>query len=177
MRTQRVLSSVLIVCLLMAGPAVAQDVTDLTFDDKVAGCHRPESVFTVAEWRTLSAESQQKWCAAAALSTPTPSRQPGFPAQTRMRSPKLALVGGLTMLAGLIVALPKGEPYHILDEDFCVTGNRVDYGDCSPEKNTVLTGLAIAGAGGALLAIGVSKVRVAPSVVGPRKGVSATVRW
>ena len=166
----RTIAGVVIASLVLGGMATAQDFSGT--GDKVPGCSRPEYAIPVEEWRTLSAEQQQRWCA------PT-SRAYEIPVSySRRRSPKLAFFGGLTLLTGLIVAIPSGQHYQILGEDYCVTDYAVDYGDCWNYSQTrVLTGIGIAGAGALMMGVGLSHVRVSPSIVGPRKGAAVAYRW
>lgn len=103
----------------------------------------------------------------------------------RMISERLGWAGFLTTITGVLI-MPsynfEGKNDTILGQDYCVT----DYSDgsfvvkgraCEMTGSHVKVGAYVALAGGAMMAIGFSKVTVAP-MVGPHvKGAKLTVQW
>jgi hypothetical protein len=107
-----------------------------------------------------------------ATSAPAFAQQP----QTRMRSGPLALAGLVTAVVGAAQFAPVGEEYHIVGYDYCVTGTyTVEAGECQVNPNRRPLGWALLAAGGAMMAVGFSRVTVYPTVKGA--GVAYTLRW
>lgn len=106
-----------------------------------------------------------------ASSSPAFAQQP----QTRMRSGKLAFAGLITTVAGLGLATPIGESVRVLDNDYCVTERAVDYGRCKAGETKRMIGFIAAGMGGVLMGVGLSRVKVYPTVKGA--GVAYQVQW
>jgi len=113
----------------------------------------------------------------AAASTPAPVYK-------RMISEKLGWVGFVTAMTGVLI-MPsynfEGKQYNIVGQDYCV----IEYGDtfdvkaraCQFTDSHVKVGAYVLAVGGAMMAIGFSKVKVSP-MVGPHvKGAKLTMKW
>jgi len=103
---------------------------------------------------------------------------PPSPAQTKMRSPAMAITGGAISGVGLAMAITHGDTYCIFGYQYCVTPTTIDYGRCEePAKAQQALGLYFIAAGAAMVVFGLSRVEVSPMVSPTVKGARATVTW
>lgn len=110
----------------------------------------------------------------AAQTAPKPT-----PTRTEQRNPVVGWIGVSTMLVGGLMMLPYsyGTDYTVYGQSVCVNQHEISGYACSEIKPHIRAGLITMGIGGALMAVGFSKVTVAPQLGRQVVGATATVQW
>jgi hypothetical protein len=162
----RVRAALVVVCLLIAGSAWAQEQPPVP--EKICG-------MSVEQFNRKSAELQRAVCLMNKAGAEAEAKELRRQNPEPIRSRKMVIAGVVIALGGVAMVMPGGDTYHVLGDAFCVSDYSVDYGSCRAIAPAIGAGML---AGGIALAyFGSRPVTVSPMISHGMKGASVRIKW